>query len=70
MPFITYEGPALRSQEKREELIRELTRVVAQSVGVAAEDVVILIKEQGGPHMTKTAQAVSVGGKFVAERSP
>ena len=69
MPFITYEGPAFRSQEKREELIQALTDAVAQSVGVPQEDVVILIKEQGGPHMTKTGQAVSVAGKFLAGRS-
>lgn len=66
MPFITYEGPLIPSQEKREELAQGITNCITKVLGIPSEDVVVLVKEQGGPHMSKTPRAVSVGGRFVS----
>lgn len=66
MPFLTYEGPLIHSQEKKQELAQGITNCIAQVLGIPPEDVVLLIKEQGGPHMSKTPRAICVGGRFLS----
>ncbi len=67
MPFITYEGPQIRPMEKRRQLVQGSTSLVAELLEIPQGDVVVLIKEQGGPHMTKTPEAISVGGRILRE---
>lgn len=67
MPLIMYEGPQLRSPEKRRKLVEGITSAVAHALEIPEEDVVVLVKEQGGPHMTKTPEAMAVGGKMLRE---
>lgn len=68
MALITIEGPQIKSPEIRKQLMKEVTEVAARNWGISEEDVVVLVKEQGGAHMRDSAQSLSRGGKVLTER--
>ena len=67
MPYITVEGPKLRSMEEKRALVRELTEVCCRRFGLPANSFVMLVKEQGGPHMRDSAEALAVGGRLILD---
>ncbi|TAK32850.1 MAG: 4-oxalocrotonate tautomerase [Chloroflexota bacterium] len=67
MALITIEGPQIRPPEYRKELVREITELAAQHWGIGIEEVVVLIKEQGGAHMRESAGSLARGGVLLSD---
>ena len=68
MALITIEGPQIGSPEIRKHLMKRITEAAARNWGISEEDVVVLIKEQGGAHMRDSSQSLSRGGRILTER--
>lgn len=67
MALITLEGPQIKPPELKKELVREITEVASRNWGIPPEEVVVLIKEQGGAHMRETAESVARGGRLLSD---
>lgn len=67
MALVTIEGPQIRPAELKKELVREITEVAARHWGIKEEDVVVLVKEQGGAHMRESAESLARGGRLLPD---
>jgi 4-oxalocrotonate tautomerase len=56
VPIIQCDIRSGRTEEQKEALATELTRVVHETIGAPLEYIYVLIREQTGPHHVKAGQ--------------
>lgn len=67
MALITIEGPQIKPVAFKKDLVREITEVASRHWHISPDEVIVLIKEQGGGHMRDSVESLARGGRLLSE---